>query len=55
MKLITLETSPPVNVRLWEKSKKYFWKYDYDGCPKYGPFRSQQQALTDARSYSTSL
>ena len=31
-----------------EKSKRYYWRYDYEGCPKNGPFKSQQQAITDA-------
>jgi hypothetical protein len=52
-KTVQLETSPPVNIKLWEKSKRYFWAYDYDGCPKNGPFNSQQLALTDANIYST--
>ncbi len=49
---ITIPTKPPVNVKIWEKSKRYFWAYDYSGCPKNGPFKSQQQALTDAHNYS---
>ena len=52
MKTITLTTTPPVDVKLWDKGRKYFWAYDYDGCPKYGPFKSREQALTDARQYS---
>jgi len=52
-KTIQLQTNPPVNIKLWEKSKRYFWAYDYDGCPKNGPFSSSQQALTDANIYST--
>ena len=51
-KTIQLSTIPPVNIKIWEKSRKYFWAYDYDGCPKNGPFKSQQLALTDANSYS---
>ena len=55
MKSITLPTNPPVDVKLWEKSKRYYWRYDYEGCPKNGPFKSQQQALTDARTFSAQL
>lgn len=52
MKTIQLATHPPVNIKIWEKSRKYFWAYDYDGCPKYGPFKSREQAINDARQYS---
>ena len=55
MKSITLPTNPPVDVKLWEKSKRYYWRYDYEGCPKNGPFKSQQQAITDARTFSAQL
>jgi len=55
MKSITLDTNPPVEVKLWEKSKRYFWRYDYEGCPKNGPFKSQQQAVNDARTFSAQL
>jgi hypothetical protein len=55
MNTITLDTSPPVEVKLWEKSKRYFWRYDYEGCPKNGPFKSKQQAVNDARTFSAQL
>jgi len=55
MKSITLDTNPPVDVKLWEKSKRYFWRYDYEGCPKNGPFKSRQQAVNDARTFSAQL
>ncbi len=51
-KTITLETSPPVNVKLWAKGSKHFWAYDYPQCNKNGPFSSYQQCLKDAESYS---
>ncbi|UNH61119.1 hypothetical protein SSZBM1_2 [Synechococcus phage S-SZBM1] len=51
-KTITLETNPPVAVKIWEKNRKHFWRYDYEGCPKYGPFTNYQQALADSLSYS---
>ena len=49
----TLTTAPPVNIKIWERNRKFFWAFDYPDCPKYGPFKSQQQALTDARAYSS--
>lgn len=52
MKTITLNTNPPVDIQIWEKHRKHFWRYDYDGCPKFGPFRSYDLALQDAQSYS---
>ncbi len=54
-KTITLETSPPVNVKLWTKGSKHFWAYDYPQCNKNGPFRSYQLALKDAESFSKQL
>lgn len=52
-KVIQLDTNPPVSVQIWEDRRKHFWRYDYDGCPKYGPFPNYQQALTDSLRYST--
>jgi len=52
-KIVELQTIPPVNVKLWEKNKRYFWAYDYDACPKNGPFNSSNLALADALDYST--
>lgn len=54
-KTITLETTPPVSVKIWEKNRKHFWAYDYPGCSKNGAFRSYQQALEDAYEFSTTL
>jgi len=54
-KVFQLPTSPPVNIKIWEKSRKYFWQYDYLGCTKYGPFRSQSQALDDANRHSRQI
>lgn len=54
-KTIQLPTIPPVDIRVWEKSHKYFWAYNYDGCPKYGPFKSQQLAISDAKQFSGAL
>lgn len=51
-KTIKLDTDPPVSVKIWEDRRKHFWRYDYDGCPKYGPFTNYQQALTDSLRYS---
>ena len=52
-KVIQLDTYPPVSVQIWEDRRQHFWRYDYDGCPKYGPFPNYQQALTDSLRYST--
>lgn len=52
MKTITLNTNPPVDIQIWENHRKHFWRYDYEGCPKFGPFRSYDLALQDAQSYS---
>lgn len=49
---LTLETQPPVNVKIWNKNNKFYWKYDYEGCPKYGAFNTLQQAQHDAIKYS---
>ena len=51
-KVIQLDTNPPVSVQIWEDRRKHFWRYDYDGCPKYGAFTNYQQALTDSLRYS---
>jgi len=54
-KLIELETTPPVSVKIWEDRKGHFWRYAYGTCPKNGPFPNYQQALADCVSYSTQL
>lgn len=54
-KTITLETSPPVTIKLWTKGSKHFWAYDYPQCVKNGPFSSYNIALKDAESYSKQL
>ena len=51
-KTITLETTPPVDVKLWETRSKHFWRYNYDDCNKNGPFSSYHAALKDAIQYS---
>jgi hypothetical protein len=51
-KTIELNTHPPVSVKVWARGEKHFWRYDYDGCPKFGPFNNYQQCLADARTYS---
>ena len=51
-KVFQLPTHPPVNIKIWEKSRKYFWQYDYPECPKNGPFRSQSLALDDANKHT---
>ena len=54
-KTIELNTKPRVSVKLWEERRKHFWRYDYEGCPKNGPFKSKQQAVNDARTFSAQL
>ena len=54
-KLIELETTPPVSVKIWEDRKGHFWRYAYGTCPKNGPFPNYQQALADCVAYSTQL
>ena len=51
-KTITLETNPPVTIKLWTKGSKHFWAYDYPNCKPNGAFKSYQLALKDAESYS---
>jgi len=51
-KQITLETSPPVDVKLWETRSKHFWAYNYPQCNKNGPFSSYHSALKDAITHS---
>ena len=52
-KVTTIATNPPVDVKLWEKGRRYFWAYNYPNCSKYGPFKSEKLALLDATNYST--
>lgn len=52
-KSIKLDTEPPITVKIWEDRKGHFWRYDYNKCPKNGPFPNYQQALTDCINYST--
>lgn len=52
-KSIQLETKPPVTVKIWKSNRQHFWQYDYEGCPKYGPFTDYQHALADSLFYST--
>ncbi len=52
-KVTTIATNPPVDVKLWEKGRRYFWAYNYPNCSKYGPFKSEKLALLDATNYSS--
>ncbi len=54
-KTITLETDPPVTIKIWNRGNKHFWAYDYPNCKTYGAFKSYQLALADAESYSKQL
>ena len=51
-KITTIQTIPPVNVKLWSHGSKHFWAYDYPQCNKNGPFSSYQQCLKDCQEYS---
>ena len=52
-KVTTIQSIPPVDVKLWEKGRRYFWAYNYPNCSKYGPFKSEKLALLDATNYSS--
>jgi len=50
---IKLLTLPPVDVIIYSKGRKFFWKYNYTGMETYGAFKSYTLALQDARHHST--
>ena len=52
-KVTTIQTNPPVDVKVWETRNRYFWAYNYPNCSKYGPFKSEKLALLDATNYSS--
>ena len=52
-KITTIQTIPPVNVKLWSHGSKHFWAYDYPGNSKNGPFKSEKLALLDATQFSS--
>ena len=52
-KVTTIQTIPPVNVKIWETRRKYFWAYNYPQCNKNGPFKSEKLALLDATQFSS--
>ena len=52
-KVTTINTNPPVDVKLWETRRKHFWAYNYDGCNKKGPFKSEKLALLAATQFSS--
>lgn len=52
---LTDKNSPAVDVKIWEKNGKFYWAYDYDGCPKNGPFKSINEAERDAIAYSYAI
>ena len=52
-KVTTIQTIPPVNVKLWTHGSKHFWAYDYPGNSKNGPFKSEKLALLDATQFSS--
>ena len=52
-KVTTIQTNPPVDVKIWETRRKYFWAYNYPQCNKNGPFKSEKLALLDATQFSS--
>ena len=52
-KVTTIQTNPPVDVKVWETRRKYFWAYNYPNCNKNGPFKSEKLALLDATQFSS--
>ena len=52
-KVTTIQTSPPVDVKVWETRNRYFWAYNYPLCNKNGPFKSAKLALLDATQFSS--
>jgi len=52
-KVSTINTNPPVDVKLWSHGSKHFWAYNYPQCNKNGPFKSEKLALLDATQFSS--
>ena len=52
-KVTTIQTNPPVDVKIWENRNRYFWAYNYPQCNKNGPFKSEKLALLDATQFSS--
>ena len=52
-KVTTIQTNPPVDDKVWETRRKYFWAYNYPGNSKNGPFKSEKLALLDATQFSS--
>ena len=52
-KVTTINTNPPVDVKVWETRRKYFWAFNYPGNSKNGPFKSEKLALLDATQFSS--
>ena len=52
-KVTTINTNPPVDVKVWETRRKYFWAFNYTGNSKNGPFKSEKLALLDATQFSS--
>ena len=50
---IQLLTHPPVDVIIYSKGRKFYWRFNYEGCITYGSFKSYTSALLDARTHST--
>ena len=52
-KVTTIQTNPPVDVKVWETRRKYFWAFNYPGNSKTGAFKSEKLALLDATQFSS--
>jgi len=50
---IKLLTPIPIDVIIYSKGRKFFWKYDYSDMQTHGAFKSYGLALYDARHHST--
>jgi len=50
---IKLLTPIPIDVIIYSKGRKFFWKYNYSDMQTHGAFKSYTLALQDARHHST--
>ena len=50
---IQLLTPTPVDVIIFSKGRKFYWKFNYEGMHTWGAFKSYSLALQDARQHST--
>ena len=50
---ITLLTPTPVDVIIYSKGRKFYWRFNYTGMETYGAFKSYTLAYNDMRQHST--